>query len=322
MYSFISFLKEENTSLQDRIRSMEDMFTRKLMNADATIASTAKDNDALQHKLSLVPEFLRGVKTFSESLSSLSSLVQTQEEELVSLKTSLSSATGILSPASDIMERVLKCHAQIQEILPSRPAEEATPPQRGPTPPTRLGSTNALPPVFQQLPLEYISSLEGGTSGVVSPIPMRARSHSQSAGEGGMGGAFVHQIREKLSSLYADSLSIKDLLKHLQESLGSKQLEFSSLQKSFTTFQNELKSSLRVLEETGEALSSLWQRELPSEQLNSIIILKHQVETWQDKVLARDMALKDIDLQMKEDYEAHNRLGRERERERGRSYIF
>ena len=286
---------------------MEDMFTRKLMNADATIASTAKDNDALQHKLSLVPEFLRGVKTFSESLSSLSSIVQTQEEELVSLKTSLSSATGILSPASDIMERVLKCHTQIQEILPSRPAEEATPPQRGLTPPTRLGSTNALPPVFQQLPLEYISSLEGGTSGVVSPIPMRARSHSQSAGEGGMGGAFVHQIREKLSSLYADSLSIKDLLKHLQESLGSKQLEFSSLQKSFTTFQNELKSSLRVLEETGEALSSLWQRELPSEQLNSIIILKHQVETWQDKVLARDMALKDIDLQMKEDYEAHNR---------------
>lgn len=89
--------------------------------------------------------------------------------------------------------------------------------------------------------------------------------------------------------------------------LGTRHVEVVSLQKNLASFQSEIRITLRSLEESHENLTSLWEQELPPEQLNSILVLKHQVETWQDKVIARDMALKDIDLQMKEDYEAHNR---------------
>ena len=117
----------------------------------------------------------------------------------------------------------------------------------------------------------------------------------------------VYEVREKISQVFADNLSISDLIKHFQENLSNHHSEISTLQTQLVSYQSEVKQCMKLLEEGNDALTSLWQQELPPEQLNSILILESQVENWQDKVYARDMALKDIDTQVKEDYEAHNR---------------
>lgn len=112
--TFVSLQQEENTSLQDRIRNMEDIFTRKLMCSDATISSTAKENDTLRLKLNIIPDSIKIIKSFNGIIAELAAAVQEQEDDLVSLRTSLSGAGISLSPAGDILERVLKTHADMQ----------------------------------------------------------------------------------------------------------------------------------------------------------------------------------------------------------------
>lgn len=86
-------------------------------------------------------------------------------------------------------------------------------------------SSGGLPPVLQQLSPEYISSLQGNNTaaGVTSntgPITrLRSQSHSQALNPL-PSATLVYQIREKLSQIYADNLSISDLIKHVQETLG------------------------------------------------------------------------------------------------------
>ena len=283
---------------------MEDMFTRKLVDADAKIAATAKENDQLQYKLSFIPESLKAIEQFKHSLTLLETQVHTQEENLAGLKANLTGSGGSLSPVGEILERVLKKHDDIQTLLSTRSSEEVS----GRTAALgRSASSNygSLPPVLQQFSPEYISSLQGNSS--TTSGTGRARSNSQSQAVNPISTNFVFQIREKVSQLHADNLSISDLVKHVQDNLSSRYSEVARLQESLLTFERELKQCLKTLDESHDNLKLLWQREMPLEQLNSIIILERQVENWQDKVYARDMALRDIDAQMKEDYEKHNR---------------
>lgn len=283
---------------------MEDQFTRKLMDADARIASTTKDNDMLRHKLNYIQESLKCIEKFNETLSVLATQVQSQEESLVSLKANLSGSGNTLSPIVEIMERVLKNHNDIQTLLSSQLSEESS------RPPSvqRHSSTghSTLPPVLQQFSREYISSLQGTTSPTHSG-PGRVRSQSHSQGTPPTLSNQNYEVREKISQIFADNLSISNLIKHFQENLNSHHSEVCKLQSQLVSYQSELKQCVKVLDDAHNNLTLLWQQELPPEQLNAILILESQVENWQDKVYARDMALKDIDMQMKEDYESHNR---------------
>jgi chromosome segregation ATPase len=307
-------LQEENISLQDRIRNMEDMFTRKLVDADGKIASTVKENDILRHKLNFIPEALKLVEKFCQTLMTLSTQIQSQEESLVGLKASLLGSGSTLSPISEIMERVLKNHNDIQSLVSAKTPDEQ-PPSRSTSSFNRHTPTNApysaLPPVLQHFSPEYISSLQGATS-PTNPSPTHLnsghRTRSQSHSHVSNPVSSMYEVREKISQIFADNLSIKNLIKHFQENLSLRHSEVGKLQGNLFSYQSELKQHLKFLEETHNALMLLWQQELPSEQLNSIQVLENQVETWQDKVYARDMALKDIELQMKEDYESHNKL--------------
>lgn len=280
------------------------MFTRKLVDADAKIAATAKENDQLQYKLSFIPESLKAIEQFKHTLMLLETQVHTQEENLAGLKANLTGSGGSLNPVGEILERVLKKHDDIQTLLSTRSSEEVSGRAAGLGRSASSGYAS-LPPVLQQFSPEYISSLQGNSS--TTSGTGRARSSSQSQAVNPISTNFVFQIREKVSQLHADNLSISDLVKHVQDNLSSRYSEVARLQESLLTFERELKQCLKTLDESHDNLTLLWQREMPLEQLNSIVILERQVENWQDKVYARDMALRDIDAQMKEDYEKHNR---------------
>lgn len=70
---------------------------------------------------------------------------------------------------------------------------------------------------------------------------------------------------------------------------------------------HEMVSTAQQLQETHRLLSHLNQSDLPPEKLSSIEFLKKQVAMWQDKVIVRDLALKDIEAQMRIDYESHDK---------------
>ena len=51
------------------------------------------------------------------------------------------------------------------------------------------------------------------------------------------------------------------------------------------------------------------------DQLQTIAVLQKQIESLEDQVIDRDVALQEIESQMKQDYEQHDQLIRKRNRE-------
>ncbi len=279
------------------------MFNRKLMNAASRFAETLKENDALRHTLGHLQNGLGSIDTLLSGLNQLSTDIQRQEQELATLRASLAGSGSNLIPAMEISERVLKTQVEIQLLLSSRMQDEQT------SHSLSLGRSvssgpGALPPVLQLFSNEYISSL-GVTGGDKAIPPGRIRSQSQSISSSVP--TFILQLREKMSQLHADNMSVYDLIKHGQENLEARQNDVSRLRDKMLTLLLNIGISVKVLRESHDQLhTALNQQTLPVEQVTSIEFLEREVENWQDKVFACEIALKDIETRMQEDYESHN----------------
>ena len=275
------------------------MFNKKLMTAASRIAETLKENDKLRCTLDNLHGGLGTMDSLLAGLNQLSADIQRQEQELATLRATLAGSGSNLIPAMEISKRILNTHSEIQSILTvSRTSEEASPSQPvGRT----VSSSGTLPPVLKQFSSEYISSIGGNNDKIPAG---RSRSHSQSQSMATPLPIYVLQLREKMSQIHADNLSISDLVKHGQESLEARQNDVSRLRDKLLSLLSNISISVKTIQESRDQLLALNQQTLP--QMTSIEFLEHEVENWQDKVFACEIALKDIETRMQEDYESHN----------------
>ena len=274
------------------------------MDSASKMAETLKENDKLRLALSHLQSGLSNVENLLSELNKLSLQIQRQEQELATLRATLAGSGANLMPAMERSEHILQTHREIQAILASRIPEDAAGRSLSPNSLLPLGQS-ALPPVLQQFPPEYISSLQGSNS-VEKMSAGRVRSLSQSQSSSSIPN-FIVQLREKLSQLFADNLSICDLVKHGQENLEGRQNDVTLLRDMLLTLLSSICTSKKAMQESHDQLCALNKQSLSREQLTSIEFLEREVENWQDKVFACEMALKDIETRMQEDYESHNR---------------
>ena len=254
-------LQDENASLHDRVRSLEESFTKKQMFADQKISEAIKDNDRFRHKLSALQQGLDSMEQLEQSLRS------------ASLSDNLYTLSGDGGAA---IQRLLQVDAELQIMLSSDQSDTSGGEARSSTP--------TIPPLHAQLPSDVLTSFN-------SPHPRVAR--SQSASSSGL-----VLLKEKLSRLHSCTATIVATIQQSKDTTQHRDRP-SSLHLA-------VKETVAQLHNTHGLLSHLQQSDISSEQLNSISVLEKQVEKWQDKVIARDMALKDIDAQMRMDYESHD----------------
>lgn len=293
---YLIVLQSENISLQDNIRTSETMFNKKLMSAASRIAETLKENDKLRCTLGHLRSGIGNIDTIISSLTQLSTSIQRQEQELATLRASLAGSGNNLTPAVEISERILKTHAELQAVLALRQPSMKDSNEVG-------GSGHSLSSDAASTRSSQFLLTGTTPSDMVPPIG-RARSHSQSVSSPVP--TYVLQIREKLSQLYADNRSIFDLIKHGQVNLDARQNDVSRLRDKLFSLLANINVSVKIMHESHDQLVSLNQQTLSVEQLTSIEFLEHEVENWQDKVFACEIALKDIETRMQEDYESHN----------------
>ncbi len=275
------------------------MFNKKLMAAASRIAETLKENDQLRCTLEHLQGGLGTMDGLLVGLNQLSADIQRQEQELSILRATLAGSCSNLVPAMEISKRILNTHSEIQSILTmSRTSEETSPSLPvGRT----VSSSGSLPPVLKQFSSEYISSIGGNSDKIPAG---RSRSHSQSQSMASPLPTYILQLREKMSQLYADNLSISDLVKHGQENLEVRQNDVSRLRDKLLSLLSNISVSVKTIQESRDQLQALNQQTLS--QMTTIQFLEHEVENWQDKVFACEIALKDIETRMQEDYESHN----------------
>ena len=248
-------LQDENASLHDRVRSLEESFTRKQMIADQKISDAIKENDRFRHKLSALQQGLESMEQLEQSLRSAC----------------LSDHLSTLSvDGGAAIQRLLQVSAELQIMVSSEQSDVSGGEARSTTP--------TIPPLLAQLPSDVFHSSH----------PRVAR--SQSASSSGL-----VLLKEKLSQLHSCSATIAATIQQNKDTTHQRDKLLSLLKETVTQ-----------LHITHGLLSHLQQSDISSEQLNSISLLEKQVEKWQDKVIARDMALKDIDAQMRMDYESHD----------------
>lgn len=281
-------LQEQNQSLQERIRTLEGMLTTKMMAADQKIVSTVKENDKLKQRLLQVREAMAFHQQQSTTLTALVESLKSESEILTQMKANLESSRVEFEQLEAKQERVHALQSEIQQLLSSS--------SRSTTPTLRAGvsGTHSLPPVLKSLPPGYLSSLQGR-----STSPSDARPLSPSA---------PPVVQEKLSQVQAASTEFGDGLEKHHKALKDQESELEQLKERFVTIEARLgEASKKSKEAIPDLQSCADDIELKPDQVQTITLLQKQNEMLQDKVIDRDFALQDIELQMKKDYEAHDK---------------
>ena len=263
-------LQEQNQVLQERIRSLEGTFTTKLMAADQKIVSTVKENDILRQRLLEVQETIANQQQQSTALTTLIESLKSESELLTRMKANLESSRADLERLESKQERVHAVQTEIQQFL------------------TASRSTTPIP--------SYLSSLQGSKRSV-SPSDSRPLSPS----------AFV--IQEKLSQMQTASCEFADGLEKHQRVLKEQESELEQFKERFAAIIARLQEASKLSSEAMllDPKASMEGIELKPDQVQTIAILQKQNEKLQDQVIDRDVALQDIELQMKKDYEMHDR---------------
>ena len=285
-------LQEENASLHDRVRGLEESFTRKQAMADLTIAEAMKENDRLRHKLTTIQQSLTTVEQLTVSLDQLSSCLQSQGDT-VWLHSAMATPGGDLTPLEGTLGHMLQTMEDLQLLLSAQCSHDVGG-QAATLPHSATPTDHSLPPVLKQLPPGILSNFQGSHTRV-------SRSLSTSSSPN-----VLLQLKEKIPQLHSDSLSISGIIKERKERASQRDEEVLQLRERMASLQLELKTATTQMCNAQSILSHLQQTDLSPEQLSSISLLEKQVEKWQDKVIARDEALKDIDARMREDYESHD----------------
>ena len=282
-------LQEQNQVLQDRIRSLEGTLTTKLMAADQKIVSTVKENDKLRQRLLQVQESISSHQQQSTTLTALIESLKSESELLTQMKANLESSRTEFEQLESKQERVHALQTEIQQLLSSG-GRSATP-----TPRAGVSSTNSLPPVLKSLPPGYLSSLQGSKRSA-SPSDSRPLSPSSSI------------VQEKLSQMQTASCEFGDGLEKHQKAMKEQESELEQLKERFIAIEERLQEASKTSSEAElDPKANVEGIELKPDQVQTIALLQKQNETLQDQVIDRDVALQDIELQMKKDYEMHDR---------------
>ena len=282
-------LTEENQVLQDRVRDLEEDRTKKLMAADLKIVEAVKENDKLRQRLSSIRSSFEGQHT--SNVEDIARSLKTESELLHKMKAGLSSSREDLKHLEANQQKILALHSEIQQLLAGQTPHVAA----GRSATWSRGTSQALPKVLQSLPPGYVSSLQG-SSGFSQGRPSMTSLHVSS-----------FELQEKLSHLHAINSGLADRWKRHQVLLQERESEAGVLEDRFSALKAKLERLAKENKELQEFVTSVQDSELKPEQLQVISTLQKQIETLQDQVIDRDMALQDIELQMKKDYEMHDR---------------
>ena len=281
-------LQEQNQSLQERIRTLEGMLTTKMMAADQKIVNTVKENDKLKQRLLQVQEAMASHQQQSTTLEALVESLKSESDILAQMKVNLESSRVEFEHLEAKQERVHALQSEILQLLSSG-SRSATPTLRA-----TVSSTHSLPPVLKSLPPGYLSSLQGRAT---SPSDSRPLSPSAPA-----------VVQEKLNQVQAASSEFGDSLEKHHKALKERESDLEQLKERFSTIEARLQEASKKSKEAIPDLQSCANDiELKPDQVQTIALLQKQNEILQDKVIDRDFALQDIELQMKKDYEAHDK---------------
>ena len=286
-------LMEENQSLQDKIRGIEEDRTKKLMAVDLKIVEAVKENDKLREWLMKIrSSFESGLQSQSSDLGDLAKSHKAELELLRGMKASLLSSQKDLEQLELSQQQALALQSEIQQILAVQMTQDTS--SRSATSGRSVLSSPSqmLPPVLKSLPPEYLSSLQGSSAQVRSSAASNVPSL---------------ELQEKLSQMHVINIGLADSLKQHQGLLQKRESEVTVLEDCFTTLENQLGRLVKQNEGLQQSVASLQEFDLKPDQLQVISFLQKQNEILQDKVIDRDMALQDIELQMKKDYEMHDR---------------
>ena len=283
-------LTEENQVLQDRVRDLEEDRTKKLMAADLKIVEAVKENDKLRQRLSSIRSSFEGQQR--TNVEDIVRSLKTGSEVLHKMKASLFSSREDLKPLEANQQKILALHAEIQQLLAGQTPHVAS----GRSATWSRGTSQTLPKVLQSLTPGYVSSLQGSTGFSQGRPSMTSPLHVSS-----------FELQEKLSHLHAINSGLADRWKRHQVSLQERESEACVLEDRLSALKAKLERLAKENEELQESVTSVQDSELKPEQLQVISTLQKQIETLQDQVIDRDMALQDIELQMKKDYEMHDR---------------
>ena len=279
-------LHGENQNLQDRVRILEGNLTKKLMAADLKIAETMKENDKLRQKLGRITSVLDSHTEQASSLDVLAKQLRSEFQLLQQMKTSLSASRSELEKLEASVDRAQAIHTDIQQMTSVQ--QESG--RRSATP-TRSASpvSLTLPPVLKSLPPGYLSNLQGTPSLSISPQLYNTGLH------------------DRISELSDVNASLSQTLKEHQSTVVVGEKDVELLQQRFATLEMRLSEAVKRNTLLCESVSSAHEFELRPEQLQVVMLLQKQIENLQDQVIDRDVALQDIDLQMKKDYEMHDK---------------
>ena len=286
-------LLEENQGLQDKIRGIEEDRTKKLMAVDLKIVEAVKENDKLREwLLEIRSGFEGGLRSQSSDLEDLAKSHKAELELLRGMKTSLLRSREDLVQFEVSQQQALALQSEIQQILAVQMSQEVS--GRSATLGRSVVSTSSpvLPPVLKSLPPEYLSSLQG---------------RSAQAGSSAASNIPTLELQGKLSHLHTVHVNLVDKLNQHQGLLQRRESEVAVLEQCFTTLEGKLAQLVKQNEGLQQSVASLQEFDLKPDQLQVISFLQKQNEILQDKVIDRDMALQDIELQMKKDYELHDR---------------
>ncbi len=292
-------LQEANQTLQDRLRALEESHTRKMMAADLKVLETVKQSDTLRYRLGRIQEQVEtlvqgpgGSKEETVRLDDMTKSLRSESEILQGVGTSLAACREGLQSLEGEQLRIEVVQSEIQQALSLQASEEvsgqfATLSRRAKT------SPHVLPPVLKALPPAYLSSLQGRSARPGSP-----NQHS--------GGTSNLELREKLSHMHSVNLGLAESLKKHQELLQQQEAKVSSLHGRFSAFESTLEHVTKRSRNLREMASGGQEFDLKPDQLQTIAVLQKQIENLQDQVIDRDVALQDIEFQMRKDYEMHD----------------
>ena len=291
-------LQEQNQALQERIRNLERMLTTKWMAAEQKIVSTVEENDKLRQRLLQVQETITSHQQQGTVLTSLIESLKSESELLAQMKDNLESSRAEFEQLETKQERVQALQTEIQQLLSSSGGRSATPtPRIGGGGGGGVSSTSSLPPVLKSLPPGYLSSLQGSKRSASPSDSSRPLSPSSSV------------VQEKLTQMQTVSCEFGDGLEKHQKMLKEQESELEQLKERFAAIEERLREASSKSSEADhlDPKASMDGIELRPDQVQTITILQKQNETLQDQVIDRDVALQDIELQMKKDYEMHDR---------------
>ena len=282
-------LQEQNQVLQERIRTLEGTLTTKLMAADQKIVSTVKENDKLKQRLLQVQETFSSQQQHSTALADLIKSLKSESEILTQMKANLESSRHEFEQLEAKQERVQALQSEIQQLMPSGSSRSSTPT------PTRMSvsGTHSLPPVLKSLPPGYLSNLQRG-----STSPSDSRPHSPS----------TTVFQDKLGQMHDIGSEFGASLNKHHKSLKDQESELMQLKERFSAIEVRLLEASQRNEEAVTDYQAITEGiELKPDQVQTIALLQKQNEMLQDQVIDRDFALQDIELQMKKDYEMHDK---------------